>query len=991
MRKSRFCPFCGASVDSSARLGDPLIGRTIGNSYVILELAGVGGMGRVYRAEQTALGRPVAIKVIHPYLLSTQEFVTRFYVEAKAASRLNHPNSVSVIDFGRTDDGLVYLVMEFLRGHSLSQIVAKEGLFPLSRVCRIMFDVLAALDEAHAHGVVHRDLKPENVIIEPLKVGGDLVKVVDFGIAKFAEGQMASTTSPGFVCGTPEYMSPEHGRGEAVDGRSDVYSAGVLLFELLTGRVPFMADTPINTLLRHCHDAVPDPSVMSPPRNIPPALSAITMRALAKKPQDRFQSVAEMAESLHEVGAQMLARPAGSVCIACGRRSRGQERACGGCGAMLPAHGAPELRSAPPGRRGGDGKLFVGRTAELARLEHLRTESAGPVLLNLVGETGTGKTRLLDQFARGAWSAGDIVLLAGPHDSCARLPYFAICALLGKLAEMQARSAGPPSAERPDTLTVAGLRELQQPCGIVGATYSKAGAVAYAFAAALRRALARGDGNLRALIAIDDLDRCDDLTALVLRELPAQLAGLRVLVIGATGHPSSALLARGAELLPLEGFGPADARTMLGERPPDERDSAAAPARPLLPLYLEQMRWLGLLLSDAMPARLDEMVMLRIRRLSAAAQRLLQAAAILGERCTRKDWLAIVQPKDVQALEELNASGLVLERSNTLEIAHPFIRDLVEASIPAIARRELHARALAVATAARAPLEIRAEHAYRGAETAVAVQLLEEVGAAARLRGDPQAEMVAYQRGMELLRGSALVTGDDAAWQHVARLSGALARALVAHGDPLGAEGVLREALELCAGRDGMQAGLLIELACALRNRQRTSDAWRVIGQALELADAAGDRMHRARAQRVIAALRKTEADIQGQLAALTSAHAAMVEHGSSPAELADITLEIASALLITKDISGTVLAAESAAALARESGAPNLEARAHGLRAQIAEDAGRYEQALGDYDAAVLLAASAGDVALTHRLSLLREQCTRMISGQRGGLRSAS
>ncbi|HKU44164.1 MAG TPA: serine/threonine-protein kinase, partial [Polyangiales bacterium] len=233
----RFCPSCGAAAQSgNAATKDPLIGRTIGGSYCILELVGVGGMGRVYRAEQRMLGRTVAIKVIHPHLLSDEQSVARFYTEARAASRLNHPNSVSIIDFGRTDDGILYLVMEYLQGKDLARLMREDGPLPTARICDIVSAVLEALGEAHALGVVHRDLKPENVIIERLKSSRDLVKVVDFGLAKLLSGQQgqASITLPGLVCGTPDYMSPEQGRGEEVDARGDIYSVGVMLFELLT-------------------------------------------------------------------------------------------------------------------------------------------------------------------------------------------------------------------------------------------------------------------------------------------------------------------------------------------------------------------------------------------------------------------------------------------------------------------------------------------------------------------------------------------------------------------------------------------------------------------------------------------------------------------------------------------------------------------------------------------------------------------------------------
>ena len=237
----RFCPSCGFPIGELSRgSDDPLIGRTLPGGYVILELIGVGGMGRVYRGEQQALGRTVAVKVIHSHLLGDESAGARFITEARAASRLNHPNSVGVIDFGKTDQGAPYLVMEFLRGRDLARVLYDEGPLPLRRVIDIVRQVLLALGEAHELGIIHRDLKPENIILEPMRGGGDFVKVVDFGLAKMrAEPTARNVTQPGIVCGTPDYMAPEQGRGDALDPRADLYAVGVILFLLLTNRLPF--------------------------------------------------------------------------------------------------------------------------------------------------------------------------------------------------------------------------------------------------------------------------------------------------------------------------------------------------------------------------------------------------------------------------------------------------------------------------------------------------------------------------------------------------------------------------------------------------------------------------------------------------------------------------------------------------------------------------------------------------------------------------------
>src|ERR1700761_3266418 len=236
----RFCFACGGELTESNRPEDPLLGCTLPGGYRVTHMVGVGGMGRVYCAEQVALGRTVAVKVVHPHLADDELAAARFLNEARTASRLSHPNSVAIFDFGRTDDGQPYIVMEYLRGRDLARVADDEGPLPLRRTVDILRQTLAPLDEAHALGVVHRDLKPDNIVLEPMRSGLDFVKVVDFGLAKVLDrdappGLHGVLTQPGLVCGTPEYMSPEQARGDELDGRSDLYSLGVVLFEVLAG------------------------------------------------------------------------------------------------------------------------------------------------------------------------------------------------------------------------------------------------------------------------------------------------------------------------------------------------------------------------------------------------------------------------------------------------------------------------------------------------------------------------------------------------------------------------------------------------------------------------------------------------------------------------------------------------------------------------------------------------------------------------------------
>src|SRR3954468_22617727 len=271
--------------DASTARANSLQGRLIGGKFRIESLLGAGGMGNVYRAEQLSLAKPVAVKILHHDLMTDETVVKRFEREARSASRLDHPNLVRIIDFGRdTDTGVLFIAMELLTGRDLGQVIAQDGPLPLHRIVRIMSQALAALEEAHAGGVIHRDLKPANIMLVDRRGELDLVKVCDFGIAKsnsLPNSQNNSMlTVRGFVCGTPEYMAPEQARGEDVDGRSDLYASAVILYQLVTGNVPFTASSPVGILSQHLDHEPTPPSRKRP--DLPPALDALILMGLSK-------------------------------------------------------------------------------------------------------------------------------------------------------------------------------------------------------------------------------------------------------------------------------------------------------------------------------------------------------------------------------------------------------------------------------------------------------------------------------------------------------------------------------------------------------------------------------------------------------------------------------------------------------------------------------------------------------------------------------------
>ncbi|WP_123784131.1 serine/threonine-protein kinase [Corallococcus macrosporus] len=299
---SRFCPACGATLVRTPD-ADEYAGKTIAFKYRVEALIGEGGMGKVYRARQLSLDKVVVLKVLRHTLLSDERTVARFQREAKAASRLNHPNSISVLDFGQAEDGALYIAMEYVAGQDLHQILSREWPLNEGRVVRIVSQVLSALSDAHGAGVIHRDLKPENIMVEPRRNEPDFVKVLDFGIAKITDStdDGPALTRAGFVCGTPEYMSPEQARGSQLDHRSDLYAVGVILYQLMTGLLPFESDSAVGFATKHLTEEPPPPTRRRPDARISPAMERLILRALSKNPADRPASAEAFKAELQAV------------------------------------------------------------------------------------------------------------------------------------------------------------------------------------------------------------------------------------------------------------------------------------------------------------------------------------------------------------------------------------------------------------------------------------------------------------------------------------------------------------------------------------------------------------------------------------------------------------------------------------------------------------------------------------------------------------------
>ena len=295
-----------AAVSKASIVPDPLIGRLINERFKISALIARGGMGKVYRAEQAPLGRVCAVKVLNPSYAGEHdpEFHRRFFLEASVAAKLTHPNTVTIFDYGRTEDDVYYMAMEYLEGHTLHRAIRNAGHFPEERVAHVARQICRALREAHSLGVIHRDLKPANIFLVEHGDETDFVKVLDFGLVKnvASDSKGDELTQTGLFMGSPKYMAPEQVRGDRVDARTDIYALGVIMYEMLTGKVPFDRPNSVNILMAHVNEDVPPMRQMNPNISLSPLIEDTVARCMAKDPDARFRSMDEVLGALKRLG-----------------------------------------------------------------------------------------------------------------------------------------------------------------------------------------------------------------------------------------------------------------------------------------------------------------------------------------------------------------------------------------------------------------------------------------------------------------------------------------------------------------------------------------------------------------------------------------------------------------------------------------------------------------------------------------------------------------
>jgi len=306
----------GAAAVSREGTPDPLLGRVINDKFKVLSFIARGGMGKVYRAEQMPLGRVCALKVLNANYTGEHdpEFHKRFFLEASMTSKLRHPSTVTIFDYGQTTDGIYYMAMEYLEGYTLHRAIRQFGHLPEERSAHIARQICRSLREAHLLGVVHRDLKPANVYLLEHGDEPDFVKVLDFGLVKeVARTDGEELTKAGLFMGSPKYMAPEQISGAPIDARTDIYALGVIMYEMVTGKVPFDHPKSLDILMAKMKEEIPPIHTMNPAARVSPAMEEAILRSMAKDPNDRFRSMDEVLAALKRLGPTTGVEPSASL------------------------------------------------------------------------------------------------------------------------------------------------------------------------------------------------------------------------------------------------------------------------------------------------------------------------------------------------------------------------------------------------------------------------------------------------------------------------------------------------------------------------------------------------------------------------------------------------------------------------------------------------------------------------------------------------------
>jgi serine/threonine-protein kinase len=782
-----------------------LVGKVIADKFRLTACIGMGGSGAVFRADQIALGRTVAVKILSEDLAREPRLVKRFHDEALAASRLNHPNTVSIIDYGQSPDGLLYLAMEYVRGPTLTQLIAREAALPLGRALDIISQTLSGIEEAHLEGVVHADLKSDNLIVDQRRAGGDVVKILDFGIARLVHAPRGDDAA---ICGTPEYMAPEVIKGAQPGFQADLYAVGIILYELLARETPFFATSTVEVLRKQVRM---DPRPLAqrlPTLPIVAEVDGFLRRALAKNPAERFESAAQMRAAVSALGERLASLDhSGKVkCSACGTSCAASFRFCPSCGhpreSVTRTLEVSQLAKVAEHLESPELLPWVGRSSESRQLkEHLRGKSLSAALL-VVGGQGSGRSRLIREVCNAMSADPSLAIFqAGPDPSGLVSTYYPLRSLMASLLDLPAVCTVDDLGKKVLELDLvdADLYGLSQLFGHHSPLQELEPSV---------RRRETGTALLRVIHAVakrqgialifEDVDDYDSPTMEVLRRLSE--TGTTVPVILVTEPISAekwpADIAR-VLVPPLSDAEIGEIATALATRgivlpEVDVKDCCQGS-----PAYLEHL--IRCFMEGAQlegpGTSLPDLVSTRISLLPQPTLELCQAVATFGavelELVQRMGGVSSLE----DALFDAVGRGILYDDGQQLTFTSRILRDVVYGSTPANVRRALHERAATVLeTITSEPILLGHHHDLAG-HAGLAVTLLAQAGDEAVSQQDDVAACNLYRRAIVSVRNSVRVEGEDTySDQDFVLLSVKLSEALRIRGEIGLARGALSEA-----------------------------------------------------------------------------------------------------------------------------------------------------------------------------------------------------
>ena len=778
-----------------------LVGRVLGDKFKLTACIGIGGSGAVYKADQMALGRTVAVKILNEDLSADARMIKRFRDEAMSASRLNHPNCVSIIDYGQANDGLLYLAMEYVKGPTLTQLLVNENPLAVDRVIDITMQSLAGIEEAHLAGVVHADLKADNIILDQRRAGIDVVKIVDFGIARLVTG--ARETEDRSISGTPEYMAPEVISGAPPSFASDIYAVGIILYELLAYKTPFFAGSTTEILANHLKAMIP--SLVSRREHVPKELDAIVARALAKHPADRFVSAADMRAALGALQTRSRA-PKTDTCQQCGTSCPPTFKFCPECGA--PRTRVSKTFEIPPAPATELLPLrFTGRKAELGTLvAHMRKAAGKNIGLVLMGFEGAGRSALLRNAYNQIAADGRVIYQIGPDPSGLAAPFYPIRSLLAAVLQLPAVSS---EVDLRDAVMQLGLNERDVPgiAQLFGHPTSlleleppvRRREMVWSALRALERAAFAGPVT----IVCEDIDRFDHPSLEILRRTTEvdELTLPPIVMTATTAFGSQ--WPTSVPRLEIGALETSDLAEMVAHL-----EAAGVRLLPVQTLFETTRAYPGhvdhvvrYLLeggkAEDTNTSLPDLISARLSMLKQPTRDVLQAAAVLGIE-PQLDLLRTMLPADSLelAMADAERSGLLgHDPSGELTFTSRLVRDIVYDATPADVRRRLHAQAAAAVEALSPDIALLGHHHDLAGHAKEAITLLRRAGDHAAEQLDEVGAGQFYHRALVAVRQAVLVGDDDGtAESQFVLLSVKLADVLRTRGETALARGVLAEA-----------------------------------------------------------------------------------------------------------------------------------------------------------------------------------------------------